>query len=234
MDSNATSQSESTPTTIFNVGDNVRWKDHTGIVRFISDRYITVCISTQPNDDPFSKHNQREVCLLVYSENWKDVEVYDNNWRAIILHCYHPQRNSFYHFPQPFPQETNNLWKTRKIIKCLNKWGWAFSIVVNVSENCSLSTFPNDTQPPTYKHSECVTNHLTIHPRPCIITLPRLIREWSTLSSMRINNRLESFHQFMNWKLSSTVLERDGGKDIPSQRECLPLIISNRFDGSWL
>ena len=77
MDSNATSQSESTPAT-FHVGQYVKWKDHEGVIKFISDRYISICISTRPNDDPLSKHNQREVCICCFSESWKEVEIYNN------------------------------------------------------------------------------------------------------------------------------------------------------------
>ena len=162
MDSNATTQSESTPTTLFSVGDNVRWKDHTGVIRFISDRYCTLCIKTIQNDDPHCLNNQREVCLLVFNEHWKEIEVFHNNWRAIILHCYYPQRNSFYHFPQVFHKESIKLWKTRDLIKCVNKSMFVLYFSDNLLRNCSLSTFPNDTQPLTDKQSECVTNPLTI------------------------------------------------------------------------
>ncbi|ABA47056.1 gp87 [Synechococcus phage syn9] len=51
-----------------------------------------------------------------------------------------------------------------------------FYFFVNVSGNCSLSTFPNDTQPLSYKDSECISNPLTNLSQWCIITLPGLIR----------------------------------------------------------
>jgi len=72
MDSNAPSQTKPTTTT-FSLDDHVQWKDHKGFVRFIDDRYITICIRTYPNPDPHAKQPNNEVCLLCYREYWHEV-----------------------------------------------------------------------------------------------------------------------------------------------------------------
>ena len=73
MDSNASSKTKPTPTT-FSLGEYVTWKEHKGFVRFIDDRYITICIRTYSNPDPHAKHPNNEVCLLCYKEYWHEVE----------------------------------------------------------------------------------------------------------------------------------------------------------------
>ena len=52
----------------FYEGLEVTYKNNTGIVRFVCDEYITVCIMVgefAPND----------LCLLVYKDNWCDVRL---------------------------------------------------------------------------------------------------------------------------------------------------------------
>ena len=78
MDSNATTKEITAGDDLFSVGDNVEWNNHRGKIRFISDRYITICVKTYPNDDPNALTKEREVCLLCFNEDWKDVQVYDN------------------------------------------------------------------------------------------------------------------------------------------------------------
>ena len=78
MDSNAPTKEITTGDDLFSIGDNVEWKDHRGKVKFISDRYITICIKTYKEDDPNALSQEREVCLLCFSEDWKDVEVLYN------------------------------------------------------------------------------------------------------------------------------------------------------------
>ena len=75
MDSNAPTKTITTGDDLFTVGDSVKWKDNIGAVKFIGDRYITICIKTYKEDDPNALNNQREVCLLCFNENWKDVEI---------------------------------------------------------------------------------------------------------------------------------------------------------------
>ena len=55
----------------FTEGIQVEYKNCTGIIEFVSDEYVTVCIETY--DDKF-----RSVCMLVYPHEWKDIEIVGN------------------------------------------------------------------------------------------------------------------------------------------------------------
>jgi hypothetical protein len=52
----------------FYEGLNVKYKDHVGVVSFVCEKYITICINQ-------SGHRSRDVCLLVYQPQWKDVQL---------------------------------------------------------------------------------------------------------------------------------------------------------------
>jgi hypothetical protein len=52
----------------FYSGLNVKYKDHVGFVNFVCEKYITICIKTLD-------HRSRDVCLLVYPNQWKDVQL---------------------------------------------------------------------------------------------------------------------------------------------------------------
>ena len=52
----------------FYSGLNVRYKNHIGVVNFVCEKYITVCIKTY-------EHRSRDVCLLVYPDQWKQVQL---------------------------------------------------------------------------------------------------------------------------------------------------------------
>ena len=52
----------------FYKGLSVKYKDQVGVVNFVCEKYITICIKTY-------EHRSRDVCLLVYSSQWKDVEL---------------------------------------------------------------------------------------------------------------------------------------------------------------
>jgi hypothetical protein len=54
--------------TAFCRGLEVRYKSHVGFVYFVCEKYITICTN---NFDDKSK----DVCLLVYSNQWKDVQL---------------------------------------------------------------------------------------------------------------------------------------------------------------
>ena len=77
MDSNATSQSESTPAT-FHVGQYVKWKDHEGVINSFPIDTSAFVFQLDQMMIQISKHNQREVCICCFSEDWKNVEVYNN------------------------------------------------------------------------------------------------------------------------------------------------------------
>jgi hypothetical protein len=52
----------------FYEGLNVRYRDHVGFVNFVCDKYITICINQLD-------HRSRDVCLLVYPQQWKEVQL---------------------------------------------------------------------------------------------------------------------------------------------------------------
>jgi hypothetical protein len=54
--------------TTFYQGLNVKYRDHVGVVEFICDQYITICIKRL-------EHRSKDVCLLVYPQDWKEVQL---------------------------------------------------------------------------------------------------------------------------------------------------------------
>ena len=52
----------------FTEGLLVKYKNHTGVVRFISSKYITICVETYD-------HKVRDVCMLVYPDKWGSIEI---------------------------------------------------------------------------------------------------------------------------------------------------------------
>lgn len=54
--------------TAFYQGLEVRYKQHVGFIDFVSEKYVTICLK---------KFNERsrDVCLLVYPSQWKDIEL---------------------------------------------------------------------------------------------------------------------------------------------------------------
>ena len=52
----------------FYSGLRVKYGDHVGFVSFVCEKYITICIKT-------FEHRSRDVCLLVYQPQWKDVQL---------------------------------------------------------------------------------------------------------------------------------------------------------------
>lgn len=51
----------------FTEGLEVYYKQMGGVVRFVSEHYVTVCIRTFPNE------RVRDVCLLVYPQEYKHI-----------------------------------------------------------------------------------------------------------------------------------------------------------------
>lgn len=46
----------------------INYKSFTGRIRFISEKYITVCIREQ-------EHKKNDVCILVYREDWDKIKL---------------------------------------------------------------------------------------------------------------------------------------------------------------
>ena len=56
----------------FAEGLEVQYRNMTGRVRFISSSYITICLRA-------FDHKAKDVCVLVYPEQWKEVELIHGN-----------------------------------------------------------------------------------------------------------------------------------------------------------
>ena len=46
----------------------VKYKDHTGIIRFICDSYLTLCIQEH-------EERVRNVCILIYRYEWNQIKL---------------------------------------------------------------------------------------------------------------------------------------------------------------
>ena len=58
--------------TSFYKGLDVKYKDHVGVVEFMCEQYITVCIRRMD-------HKSKDVCFLVYASQWEDIELINGN-----------------------------------------------------------------------------------------------------------------------------------------------------------
>jgi hypothetical protein len=58
--------------TTFYKGLEVKYGDYVGDVDFISEQYITICLRRLD-------HKSRDVCILIYPPQWKDVELINGN-----------------------------------------------------------------------------------------------------------------------------------------------------------
>jgi hypothetical protein len=56
----------------FAEGIEVQYKEMIGTVRFISNKYITICLRS-------FDVRAKDVCVLVYPEQWKEVELIHGN-----------------------------------------------------------------------------------------------------------------------------------------------------------
>ena len=83
--------------TDFQVGLTISYEDMIGDVQFVSEEYITFCVSEKPSHCPNSRHPTVKVCMLVYPHQWKDCElVVDNNDDAISpLSTYKAQEHRY-------------------------------------------------------------------------------------------------------------------------------------------
>ena len=58
--------------TSFYKGLDVKYKDHIGVVEFMCEQYITICVRRMD-------HKSKDVCFLVYPSQWKDIELINGN-----------------------------------------------------------------------------------------------------------------------------------------------------------
>ena len=54
--------------TTFYSGLDVKYKQQVGFIDFVCEKYITICIKT-------FEHKSKNVCLLVYPQQWKEVQL---------------------------------------------------------------------------------------------------------------------------------------------------------------
>tara|TARA_B100001057_G_scaffold500262_1_gene614364 strand:- start:676 stop:948 length:273 start_codon:yes stop_codon:yes gene_type:complete len=63
----------------FKIGLTIKYDNIIGDVQFVGDDYITFCVSERPTTCGHSLHPTCKVAMLVYTKQWKDCEVVDNN-----------------------------------------------------------------------------------------------------------------------------------------------------------
>ncbi len=60
---------------MFTIGQSVNYDGLAGVIKFISDEYVSVCIRKYESD---SIRGETSVCLCVYPERWKDIIILGN------------------------------------------------------------------------------------------------------------------------------------------------------------
>jgi hypothetical protein len=58
--------------TVFHEGLEVRYRQHSGFVDFVSEKYITICIRK-------TEDRSKNVCILIYPQQWKEIELIHGN-----------------------------------------------------------------------------------------------------------------------------------------------------------
>jgi len=77
--------SESVPREVRNilksleVGMPARYHGMTGTIEFVSDEYITLCISSKPNPEGFRQPTNK-CCLCIFPDMWDDLEIEDEHF----------------------------------------------------------------------------------------------------------------------------------------------------------
>jgi hypothetical protein len=54
---------------VFSEGLQAKYGPHMGIIRFISEQYITLCIKSFPQE------KNRDVCILIHRENFSKIRL---------------------------------------------------------------------------------------------------------------------------------------------------------------
>jgi hypothetical protein len=55
--------------TVFAKGTKASYNDHVGVIEFICDTYVTLCICTFPNE------KSRNVCILIYRSDFDKIRL---------------------------------------------------------------------------------------------------------------------------------------------------------------
>ena len=78
----------------FKIGVTIRYDNMEGDVQFVSEDYITFCVSERPSTCEHSLHPTCKVAMLVYPHQWKDCElvVNNNSTEDALLSMYQAQK----------------------------------------------------------------------------------------------------------------------------------------------
>jgi len=63
----------------FQIGLTIKYDNIIGDVQFVSDDYITFCVSERESTCAHSLHPTCKVAMLVYPHQWEDCQVVNNN-----------------------------------------------------------------------------------------------------------------------------------------------------------
>ena len=63
----------------FKIGLTIKYDNIIGDVQFVSDDYITFCVSERESTCAHSLHPTCKVAMLVYPHQWEDCQVVNNN-----------------------------------------------------------------------------------------------------------------------------------------------------------
>ena len=63
----------------FKVGVTIKYDNMQGDVQFVSEDYITFCVSERPSTCAHSLHPTCKVAMLIYPHQYKDCELVINN-----------------------------------------------------------------------------------------------------------------------------------------------------------
>ena len=63
----------------FQIGLTIKYDNIIGDVQFVSDDYITFCVSERESTCAHSLHPTCKVAMLVYPHQWEDCQVVTNN-----------------------------------------------------------------------------------------------------------------------------------------------------------
>lgn len=57
---------------------SVVWDKISGEIDFISDQYITICVSQTEHTDEYAKRKSNRCCVLCFPQDWDDVVILGN------------------------------------------------------------------------------------------------------------------------------------------------------------
>ena len=81
----------------FQIGVTISYDNIIGDVQFVCDDYITFCLSERPTTCGHSLHPTCKVAMLVYTKDWVNCTVVDNNKDSVIspLSIYKAQEHRY-------------------------------------------------------------------------------------------------------------------------------------------